>query len=124
MRQLLAALALVAVLGASFAAAEVWNDPSGFTAGAATATITFPRAFRDVLVHNDDAAESIHIRLFWCDGETIGDAATTNLEIKATKSRSFTYYAGENGTLENSGYCAMTHIRGGTVDVAARVEGK
>lgn len=132
MRQLLAVLALV-VICAVPAVAEVWNDPSGITAAAASATVIFPRPFQDVLVSNDDAAESIHIRLFWCNATDSAlyndvddqDVDTTGLEITAAdKSRSFTYSQGENGTLSNPGYCALSYIRGGTSDVAGRVEGK
>ena len=136
MRRLIAALAIATVVAVVIAVtpfgakAEVFNEPGGFTAGAASGEVLFPRAFFDVLVFNDDAAESIHVRLFWCFDpatglpEVVADATTSSLEITAGTNRSFKYNPGESGSRNLPGYCALTHIRGGSSDVAGRLEGK
>ena len=122
-RKALSCLALVAMLFTPFANAEVWNDPSGIAADATSVTVTFPRTFVDVIVFNDDAAEPVYIRLFWC-GETTGVAAATDILVAATKSISFTFRTGEsNDRAEAQGYCAISIISTAT-GAAVRVVGK
>ncbi len=107
-RNALASLALVAMLLVPFANAEVWNDPSGITADDTSVTVTFPRTMVDVIVYNDDAAESVWIRLFWC-GEATGAAVSSDILVAFGKSGSFTYREGENGDRSKpQGYCAIS----------------
>lgn len=110
---LTAALVLVAPL-----TAEVWNDPAGVATSTSSQLVQFPRPMSNVLVLNDDATIAVYIRLFWC-GDTIGDATSNSLEIKATKSRSFS----REPTTEPNFYCALTVIAAsGTPTI--RVEAK
>ncbi len=130
-RVLKKALALVLVLAFTLAPvlafAEVWNDPGGVAVTGTSQTIEFPRAFEDVAVLNDDETLSLYIRLFWC-GETPGvavarvDFNTGNLEIKATKSRSFSLNEWERTNY--IGYCAISLIASGAGPATVRVEGK
>ena len=122
MRRILFALLLAAALAVP-ASAEVWNDPGGRTVMDTSVTVTFPRAFTDVLVSNDDESGSVYVRLFWCN-ETAAAATTDSIEIKGTKNRSFTYYAGERGNLSKPGYCAIAIIGPSTPGAAIRIEGK
>ena len=111
------------MLAAPFANAEVWNDPSGIAADDTSVTVTFPRAFVDVIVFNDDAAELVYIRLFWC-GETTGAALTSDIVVAATKSISFTFREGEsNDRAQAQGYCAIS-VLSTVTGAAVRVVGK
>ena len=122
-RKALAALALVALLAAPFANAEVWNDPSAIAADDTSVTVTFPRTMVDVIVYNDDAAESVWIRLFWC-GETPGAATSASILVAATKSISFTFRTGEsNDRSKAQGYCAISVLSTAT-GASVRVVGK
>ncbi len=128
-RRTLAALAILALTFVPVASAEIWNDPGGRTVTDTSQTVTFPRAMFDVLVQNDDAAEPIYVRVFWCwdpaigQKETVAVATTDSLEIQGGKWRSFTYRQGENGSLSKPGYCAMTVISTATgADI--RIEAK
>jgi len=122
-RKALSCLALVAMLAAPFATAEVWNDPSGIAADDTSVTVEFPRAMVDVIVYNDDAAESVWIRLFWC-GETTGAALSSDILVAATKSTSFTFRKGEsNDRSQAQGYCNISVLStstGATVRVVAK----
>jgi hypothetical protein len=117
---------LALVLGlAAMVSAEVWNDPSGLSVTDTSQTVTFPRPFTDVLVHNDETTESIYVRLFWC-GDTAAAATTASLEIKATKNRSFKF-AQDTEWLNRSspaGYCAIALIGPAAGSNNARLEGK
>lgn len=110
-------LALVAFLAAPVFG-EVWSDPSGVATSTTSQLVQFPRPMSNVLVLNDDATISVHIRLFWC-GDTIGDATTAYLEIKGTKNRSFV----RSPTTEPNFYCALTVIAASGTP-AIRVEAK
>jgi len=122
-RKALAALALVALLAAPFANAEVWNDPSGITADDTSVTVTFPRTFVDIIVYNDDSAENVWVRLFWCE-ETTAAATSASILVAATKSTSFTYRMGENGDRSKpQGYCAISILSTATT-AFVRVVGK
>ena len=122
-RKALAALALVALLAAPFANAEVWNYPSGIAADDTATPVTFPRPFWDVIVFNDDAAELVYVRLFWCE-ETTAAATTASIVVRATKSMSFTYRVGENGDRSKpQGYCHIS-VLSTVTGAAVRVVGK
>lgn len=115
---ILSALALVAFLAAPVMA-EVWNDPGGVSVTATSQTVTFPRPMSSVLVLNDDATNEAYIRLFWC-GDTVAAATTSSLEIKATKSRSFT----REKETEPNYYCAVTLVCDTAETATVRVEAK
>ncbi len=122
-RKALAALALVAMLAVPFANAEVWNDPSAIAADDTSVTVEFPRPFVDVIVFNDDSAESVWIRLFWC-GEATGDALSSDILVAFGKSISFTYRKGESGDRSKAqGYCNISVLSTST-GASVRVVGK
>lgn len=127
MKRTIIALALIAAL-AGVARAEVWNDPGGVNVTDTSQTVKFPRVFQDVLVLNDDAVDSIFVRLFW-HGETPvaavarTDFNTGSLEIKAGRNRSFSHHHGEKGSLSRPGYTAISLI-GPAGGATVRIEGK
>lgn len=102
--RLVLALGLAIVPAVVPLTAEVWNEPAGVTVTTTSQTVTFPRPMSAVLIHNDDTTNAIFVRIFWCSEETA--AATANsLEIKKTKSRSFT-----RGATDPDYYCAISLI--------------
>jgi hypothetical protein len=108
--------------------AEVWNDPAGVSVTDTSQTINFPHAMSSVLVLNDDATNEIYIRLFWC-GETSAAATTDSIEIKATKSRTYTFDKRTEAlpgsiTPSGAGYCAISLVCAATETATARIEGK
>ncbi len=120
MRKLTLAL-LAFILVALPAAAEIWNDPGGVAVTATSQTVDFPRAMKDVLIHDDDTSNEIFVRIFLC-GETTGVAvAGTHLEIKPTKSESFRH---SPDTESGRGYCAISLVCSGGETAAARIHAK
>ena len=98
----------------SFGSVTIPNGPEP-----TSQTVTFPRPFSSVLVSNDDGTNEAYIRLFWC-GETTAAATDASLEIKAGKTRSFTW---EPGT-EPDRYCAISLVCAAAETATVRVEGK
>ncbi len=112
---------LALMLLAAPLAGEVWNDPAGVSVTNTSQTLSFPRPMSAVLILNDDTTDSVFIRLFTCNemASSASKAATTNsLEIKPTKSRSFTR---EKDT-EADFYCAVSLFCSNTA--TARIEAK
>lgn len=130
------AVAVALALAALPVLAEVWNDPGGVAVTATSQTVTLPRAMDSVLVVNDDATNSIYVRLFWC-GETTGaavartDFSTGNIEIKATEGRTYTFDkrtealpGSINPDISGAGYCAMSLVCAAAETATVRIEGK
>lgn len=122
----LAAVALLVVVSLALVAtawAEVYSTSVAAT-GTAT-TVTFPRGMSSVLIINDDAANAVFYRLFWC-GDTVAAATASlatfpnagSLQLSATESRSFTREA----QTEPNFYCALSVIAAPTATV--RIEAK